>query len=79
MFQSIVRMLVMMVSAASAAALITLFSVGGNEVSAGPLPAPQAATIRACAERPWPYNTCVDTAFGRRNIRLVSTDRLPAR
>ena len=77
MVQSIVRMLVMVVSAASVAALITLFSVAGNEVSAGPLPPPQAAAIKACAERPWPYNTCAGTTFGRHNIRLVTTDRLP--
>ena len=77
MLQSVIRMLVMVVSAASVAALITLFSVGGNEVSAGPLAAPQAAAIKACTERPWPYNTCVGTAFGKRNVRLVTIDRLP--
>lgn len=76
MVQSVVRMLVMVMGAASAAAVITLFSVAGNEVSAGPLPPPQAAAIQSCAERPWPYNTCAGTPFGRRNIRLVTTDRL---
>ena len=78
MVQAIVRMLVMVVSAASVAALVTLFTVAGNEVAAGPLPAPQVAAVRACAERPWPYNTCAGTVFGKRAIRLVTTDRLAA-
>lgn len=77
MLQSVIRMLVMVVSAASVAALVTLFSVGGNEVSAGPLAAPQAAAIKSCTDRAWPYNTCVGTAFGKRNVRLVTIDRLP--
>jgi hypothetical protein len=78
MLQSLVKPMVMVLSAAAIAALATFASVGGSGgVSADPLPAPQAAAIKACAERPWPYNTCVDTAFGKRHIRLVTTDRLP--
>jgi hypothetical protein len=78
MLKSADKPMVMVLGAAAIAALATFLSVGGSGgVSAGPLAAPQAAAIRACAERPWPYNTCVDTAFGKRNIRLVTTDRLP--
>jgi hypothetical protein len=79
MLKSAVKPMIMVLSAAAIAALTTFISIGGNEVSAGPLAAPEAAAIKACADRPWPYNTCVDTAFGKRHIRLVTTDRLPPR
>ena len=79
MLQSAVKPMIIVLGAAAIAALATFFSVGSNEVSAGPLAAPQAAAIKSCADRPWPYNTCVDTAFGKRHIRLVTTDRLPPR
>ena len=79
MLKSVVKPMVMILGAAVIAALATFASAGNGGVSAGPLPAPQAAAIKSCADRPWPYNTCVDTAFGKRNIRLVTTDRLPAR
>ena len=75
MLNPAVRTAVMVVSAAGIAALAT-FLPSSRGVSAGPLAAPQAAAIKTCAERPWPYNTCVDTAFGKRHIRLVTTDRL---
>ena len=78
MLKSAVKPMVMVLSAAVIAALVTFVSIGGSGgVSAGPLAAPEAAAIKACADRPWPYNTCVDTAFGKRHIRLVTTDRLP--
>jgi len=80
MLQSAVKPMIIVLSAAAIAALATFFSVGSsNEVSAGPLAAPQAAAIRSCADRPWPYNTCVDTAFGKKRIRLVTADHLPAK
>ena len=72
-----VRALVMVETAAGIAAVLTLLSAGSGEVSADPLPAPQANAIRACTERPWPYNTCVDSGFSKRKVRLVTTDRLP--
>lgn len=75
MLKSVVKPMVMVLSAAAIAALATFVTVGGGGV-AGPLAAPEAAAIKACADRPWPYNTCVDTAFGKRNIRLITTDRL---
>lgn len=74
MLNSAVKTVVMVVSAAGIAALATLVSAGGG-VSADPLTAPQAAAIKACTDRPWPYNTCVDTEFGKRHIRLISTAR----
>jgi len=77
MLKSVVKATVMVLGAAAIAALATLVSADGGKVTAGPLAAPQAAAMKACADRPWPYNTCVDTAFGKRNIRLVTTDRLP--
>ncbi|MGN6572948.1 MAG: hypothetical protein ACTHLO_16190 [Pseudolabrys sp.] len=79
MLKSAVKPMAMVIYAAAIAALATLFSVGGNEVSAGPLGASQAAAIKSCTERPWPYNTCVGTALGKRNVRLITIDRLPAR
>ena len=77
MLESAVRTSVMVLYAAAIAALVTLFSVSGNAVSAGPLGATQAAAIKSCTDRPWPYNTCVDSGFSKRKIRLVTTDRLP--
>ena len=79
MLKSAVKPMAMVIYAAAIAALATLFSVGGNEVSAGPLGASQAAAIKSCTERPWPYNTCVGTALGKLNVRLITIDRLPAR
>ena len=78
MLKTAVKPMAMVIYAAAIAALATLFSVGGNEVSAGPLAAPQAAAIKSCTERAWPYNTCVGTALGKRNVRLITIDRLPA-
>jgi hypothetical protein len=78
MSKYLVKPLLVVLAAAAVAALATFWSGGGGGVSAGPLAASQAAAIKACAERPWPYNTCVDTAFGKRQIRLITTDRLPA-
>ena len=77
MLKTAVKPMAMVIYAAAIAALATLFSVGGNEVSAGPLGATQAAAIKSCTDRAWPYNTCVGTAFGKRNVRLVTIDRLP--
>jgi len=54
MLQSAVKPMIIVLGAAAIAALATFFSVGSNEVSAGPLAAPQAAAIRSCADRPWP-------------------------
>ena len=77
MLKFAVKPMAMVVYAAGIAAVVTLFSIGGSEVEAGPLAAPQAAAIKACTDRPWPYNTCVDSGFSKRPIRLVTTDRLP--
>ncbi|MGN6572949.1 MAG: hypothetical protein ACTHLO_16195 [Pseudolabrys sp.] len=76
MLDSIVRTLVMVLTAAGIAAVVTLFTIAGNEVEAGPLAPQQAAAIKACTDRPWPYNTCVDTGFSKQKVRLVTTDRL---
>jgi hypothetical protein len=75
MLKSVVKPMVMVLSAAAIAALATFVTVGGGVVSV-PLAGPEAAAIKACADRPRPYKTCVDTAFGKRNIRLITTDRL---
>jgi hypothetical protein len=77
MLKFAVKPMAMVVYAAAIAALATLFSVGSNEVSAGPLAGSQAAAIKSCTDRAWPYNTCVDSGFSKRPIRLVTTDRLP--
>ena len=77
MLDSIVRTLVMVLTAAGIAAVVTLFSFGWNEVEAGPLAPAQAAAIKACTDRAWPYNTCVDSGFSKRKVRLITSDRLP--
>jgi hypothetical protein len=74
MLKPVVKPVLMVLSAAAIAAVATFASLGG--VSAGPLAAPQATAIKACADRPWPYLDCVGTRFGNPHIRLVTTDRL---
>jgi hypothetical protein len=76
MLKTLVKPMAMVIYAAAIAAVATLFSGGGNEVSAGPLGAKEAAAIKSCTDRAWPYNTCVDSGFSKRKVRLVTTDRL---
>ena len=76
MLKTAIKPMAMVIYAAAIAAVATLFSVGGNEVSAGPLSASEAAAIKSCTDRAWPYNTCVDSGFSKRKVRLVTTDRL---
>jgi hypothetical protein len=77
MLKPVVKPVLMVLSAAAIAALATFGSLGANAgVAAGPLAAPQATAIKACADRPWPYLNCVGTRFGNPHIRLVTTDRL---
>lgn len=71
------KSLTAIVAAATVAAFVTLLSVPTAPVAAGPLPAAAAASMHACAERPWPYLHCVGTRFGNPRIRLVTTDHLP--
>lgn len=76
MLKPVVKPVLMVLSAAAIAAVVTFGSLGASAgVSAGPLAAPQATAIKACADRPWPYLNCVGTPFGNPHIRLVSTDR----
>jgi hypothetical protein len=57
------------------AAAITVLSVPAAKVDAQSASATGSPTP-ACVERPWPYLHCVGTAFGNRQVRLVTTDRL---
>jgi hypothetical protein len=72
------KSLTAILAAATVAAVVTLMSVSvpSAPVSAGSLPAAEAASMHACAQRPWPYLNCVGTRFGNPHIRLVTTDRL---
>jgi hypothetical protein len=63
-------------SAAAVAAVITVASMPGATVDAGPLPEKSAATLKSCVERPWPYLNCVGTEVGNKKIRLITTERL---
>jgi hypothetical protein len=77
MLKPVVKPVLMVLSAAAIAAVATFASLGANgSVSAGPLAAPQATAIKACADRPWPYLNCVGTRFGNPHIRLITTDHL---
>jgi hypothetical protein len=76
MFKPIVKPALMMLSAAAIAAVATFATGASGGVAAGPLAAPQATAIKACADRPWPYLDCVGTRFGNPQIRLVTTDHL---
>jgi hypothetical protein len=62
-------------SAAAIAAVITIFLAPSGPVDAGPLAQSDAATLKSCTQRPWPYLNCVGTALGNQRIRLVTTDR----
>lgn len=63
-------------SAATIAAVVTVFSSSGGTV-AGPLAKPAEAALKSCTQRPWPYLNCVGTPLGNQQIRLVTTERLP--
>jgi hypothetical protein len=77
MLKPVIKPALMVLSAAAIAAVVTFGSLGASGgVSAGPLAAPQATAIKACADRPWPYLNCVGTRFGNPHIRLVTTDQL---
>jgi hypothetical protein len=62
-------------TAAAIAAVVTIFSAPAP-VDAGPLAKPAEATLKACSQRPWPYNNCAGTAVINPHIRLVTTDNL---
>ena len=62
--------------AAAAAAAVTIVTAPATPVTAGPLPEAKAASMRTCAQRPWPYLRCVGTPFGSQKIRLVTVERL---
>ena len=64
------------VSAAAVAAVLTIALTPSGPVDAGPLASPDAAALKTCTQRPWPYLNCVGTAVGNPKIRLVTTDRL---
>ena len=65
-------------AAAAVAAIATIMSMPGEQVTAGPMPQATAEQMRACASRPWPYLRCVGTPFGNPKIRLVTTDHFPS-
>jgi len=62
-------------AAAAIAAVFTLLTTG-SELAAGPLAKADAAALKTCTQRPWPYRNCVGTRVGNPHIRLVTTDRL---
>jgi len=62
--------------AAAIATVVTILSAPTAPVVATPVAAPVAEAMTACNERPWPYLRCVGTEFGRKNVRLVTTDRI---
>ena len=68
-------------AAAAIAAVATLLSAPAAEVAAK-IPAASEPTVqlRTCAELAWPYSRCGDGRLVARgaNIRLVTSDRLPA-
>jgi len=63
------------ITAAIVAAIVTVVTAP-EQVTAGPLPLVEAAAIKTCAERPWPYLRCVGTHYGNPKVRLVTTDRM---
>lgn len=71
-----IKTLSAILSAAAVAAVITVFSMPGATVDAGPLAKPAEAALKSCVQRPWPYLNCVGTEVGNQKIRLVTTERL---
>jgi len=63
-------------AAAAIAAAFTLLTTTGSELAAGPLAKADAAALKTCTQRPWPYRDCVGTRVGNPHIRLVTTDHL---
>lgn len=62
--------------AAAVATVVTVLTSPAANVNASPLPAASAEPIAACAQRAWPYLSCVGTPYGNPRVRLVTTDRL---
>lgn len=69
-----VRPLSAVAAAAIIAAAVTMVTAPGREIAIPPEAA--GAAPPACAQRPWPYNTCAGTPEAKRPIRLVTVDRL---
>ena len=63
-------------AAATVAATLTVLSAPSGPVTAGPMPQAASDGMKSCTERPWPYLRCVGTEFGKKGIRLVTTERL---
>lgn len=72
------KLMTAIMAAALIAAAMTVLSAPAAHVDASPRPLAEAAQMRSCTERPWPYLRCVGTPFGNSRLRLVSTDRLAA-
>jgi hypothetical protein len=70
------KLMIAIAAAAFIAAAITVLSAPVARVDASPRPVAEAAQMRSCAQRPWPYLRCVGTPFGNPRVRLVSTDRI---
>jgi hypothetical protein len=63
-------------AASAIAGMLTLLSATNARLDAGPLAKPAEAALKACTQRPWPYQNCVGTPLGNPRIRLVIIDRL---
>ena len=63
-------------AAAFIAAAVTIMTAPVAPVTASALPEAASAPMQACAQRAWPYNTCVGTPYGKPNVRLVTADRM---
>jgi hypothetical protein len=72
------KLMAAIMAAAFVAAAVAVLSTPAAHVDARPRPVAEAAQMRSCAERPWPYLRCIGTPFGNPQVRLVTTDRLAA-
>jgi len=62
-------------AAAVIAAALTMLTTPDGKVGAEAMAGIARAPMRACAERPWPYNRCAGSPDAARPIRLVTVDR----
>ena len=65
-----------MAAAAFAGALTVLSATTSAQHDASPPAMPEETSVKACADRPWPYLTCIGSSLENPHIQLLTTERL---
>ena len=64
-------------AAAAFAGVLTVRSATTNaQLDASPPAMQEEASVKACADKPWPYRTCIGSSVENPHIQLLTTERL---